>query len=127
MPLQVVAPAWHVAWHLSLGTGLDLSWVSQQHPLEQLQTPVLWEFPPQLCPSGWRELLGPTGFSRVMVASQGLALQWEPGTVRNMVWWWAHVWHHSRATTWAAFPVQSWLAHDWHILVAAALISSMQS
>lgn len=60
MPGQLVAPAWHVALQLCQGTELDPGWVSQQHSLEPLLSPVLWEFPPQLCPSGWRELLGPS-------------------------------------------------------------------
>lgn len=81
VPGQVVALAWHVALQLCQGTGLDPSWVSQQHPLEPLLSPVLWEFPPQLCPSGWRELLGPSRWH----PSGQVALQWEPGTVWDMV------------------------------------------
>lgn len=119
MPLQVVAPTWHMPLQLSQGTGLGLGWVSQQHPLELLPAPVLWEFPRVTGRSCW----DPPG--DIPGAGTAVGARHCPGHVFLMcvVPWQGY---HS---CWLSCPFLACtrLADDWHILVAAALISSMQS
>lgn len=125
MTLQVVAPAWHVALQLYQGTGLDPGRVSQQHPLEPLRSPIRWEFPTQLRPRDWRELLGPTRWHPRGWYCSGSRAQFRTWFLMGLcvVLWQGH--HLCRLS--CPFLACTRLAHGWHILVAAALISSMQS